>query len=50
MKDCVEFVKIFLGKDYKFDFKIEFVYDLDKKFWFKDGNEVNDFLKKYIYF
>jgi carboxyl-terminal processing protease len=50
VKDRAEFAKSFLGKDYKFDPKTEFVYDPDKKPWPKDANEANDFLKKYIHF
>ena len=38
VKDRAEFAKTFLGKDYKFDPKTEFVYDPDKKPWPKDGN------------
>ncbi len=50
IKDRAEFAKTFLGKDYKFDNKTEFVYDPEKKVWPKDNNEANEFLKKYIHF
>ncbi len=50
VKDRNEFAKSFLGKDYKFDDKTEFVYDPDKKTWPKDTAEANEFLKKYIHF
>jgi C-terminal peptidase (prc) len=50
VKDRAEFAKKFLGKDYKFDPKTEFVFDPDKKVWPKDANEANEYLKKYIHF
>lgn len=50
VKDRAAFAKGFLGKDYKFDEKTEFIYDPDKKTWAKDAVEANDFLKKYIHF
>lgn len=45
-----EFTKKFLGKDYKFDSKTEFVFDPDKKPYPKDSAEAEEFLKKYIHF
>lgn len=45
-----EFAKKFLGKDYKFDGKTEFVYDPDKKPFPANAGEAEDFLKKYIHF
>lgn len=50
VKERAEFAKGFLGKDYKFDSKTEFVYDPDKKPWPKDKDEAQEFLKKYIHF
>lgn len=50
VQDRAEFAKKFLGKDYKFDPKTEFVYDPDKKEWPKDADEANEYLKKYIHF
>lgn len=45
-----DFAKKFLGKDYKFDGKTEFVYDPDHKPFPKDEAEADEFLKKYIHF
>ncbi len=50
VKERAEFAKAFLGKDYKFDSKTEFVYDPDKKPWPKNKEEANEFLKKYVHF
>ena len=50
VKERSEFAKTFLGKDYKFDSKTEFVYDPDKKPWPKSKEEANEFLKKYVHF
>ena len=50
VEDRAKFAKEFLGKDYKFDPKTEFVFDPDKKPWAKDANEANEYLKKYIHF
>ena len=50
VKERSEFAKSFLGKDYKFDSKTEFVYDPDKKPWPKNKDEANEFLKKYVHF
>lgn len=50
VQDRYDFAKKFLGKDYKFDSKTEFVYDPDKKPWAKTSEEANEFLKKYIHF
>lgn len=50
MKQRVDFVKTFLGKDYKFDPKAEFVFDPDKTGWMPDDAAANEFLKKYVHF
>lgn len=50
VKERADFAKEFLGKDYKFDPKTEFVFDLDKKPWAKNVDEVKDFLRKYIHY
>lgn len=50
VQDRATFAKKFLGKDYKFDSKTEFVYDPDKKAWPKNADEANEYLKKYIHF
>ncbi|NUN06734.1 MAG: carboxy terminal-processing peptidase [Bdellovibrio sp.] len=50
VKDRAEFVKKYLGKDFKFDEKTEFVFDPEKKEWPKDTAEANEYLKKYIQF
>lgn len=50
VKERSEFAKAFLGKDYKFDPKTEFVYDPDTKQWPKNKDEANEFLKKYVHF
>jgi carboxyl-terminal processing protease len=44
------FAKKFLDASYKFDNKVEFVYDPDKKEFAKTEEEANEFLKKYIHF
>ncbi|MBK9323695.1 MAG: carboxy terminal-processing peptidase [Bdellovibrionaceae bacterium] len=49
-QERADFAKKFLGKDYKFDPKTEFVFDPDKKPFPKDSEEANEFLKKYIHF
>lgn len=50
VKERTEFAKTFLGKDYKFDNKTEFVFDPDKKAYPANAKEAEDFLKKYIHF
>jgi carboxyl-terminal processing protease len=50
VQDRAAFAKKFLGKDYKFDSKTEFVYDPEKKTWPKNADEANEYLKKYIHF
>ncbi|MCK6598255.1 MAG: S41 family peptidase [Bdellovibrionaceae bacterium] len=50
VQERAEFAKKFLGKDYKFDDKTEFVYDPDQKKFPKNQDEANEFLKKYIHF
>lgn len=44
------FAKGFLGADFKFDNKTEFIYDPDKKEFAKTEAEANEFLKKFIQF
>lgn len=50
VQERTDFAKKFLGKDYKFDPKVEFVFDPDKKTYPKDQAEAEEFLKKYIHF
>lgn len=50
VQDRAEFAKKFLGKEYKFDDKTEFVYDPEQKKFPKNADEANDYLKKYIHF
>lgn len=50
VKDRMEFAKLYLGKDFKFDPTTEFTFDPEKKAWPKDTAEANDYLKKYIQF
>lgn len=50
VKERAEFAKKFLGKDYKFDSKVEFVYDPDKKPYPSNQSEAEDFMRKYIHF
>lgn len=50
MQTRAEFAKTFLGKDYKFDGKTEFVFDPDKTPYMKTDAEVEAFMKKYIHF
>ncbi|MBX3018948.1 MAG: carboxy terminal-processing peptidase [Bdellovibrionaceae bacterium] len=45
-----DFAKKFLGKDYKFDPKTEFVFDPGKKAYPLNTAEAEEFLKKYIHF
>lgn len=50
VQDRAEFAKKFLGKDYKFDDKTEFIYDPEQKKFSKTPDEANEYLKKYIHF
>lgn len=50
VKARAEFVKKFLGKDFKFDSKTEFVYEPDKTPYPKSDAEAEEFLKKYLNF
>ncbi|MFP5520325.1 MAG: S41 family peptidase [Bdellovibrionia bacterium] len=50
VKERADFVKNFLGKDYKFDDKTEFVFDPEKQPWHKTSAEANEYLKKYVHF
>lgn len=50
VKERADFAKTMLGKDYKFDSKVEFVYDPQKKPFPKTKEEAEEFLKKYIHF
>lgn len=50
VKERAAFAKNFLGKDYKFDSKVEFVFDPEKQTWPKNEEEANKFLKNYIHF
>lgn len=50
IEERTEFVKKFLGKDFKFNKETEFVYDPDHKTFPKTADEANEFLKKYVQF
>lgn len=50
VEERTEQVKKILGKDFKFNKDIEFVYDPDHKDFPKTTEEANEFLKKYIQF
>jgi carboxyl-terminal processing protease len=50
VQDRADFAKKFLGKDYKFDEKTEFVYDPEQKKFSKTADEANEYIKKYIHF
>lgn len=50
VQERATFAKNFLGKDYKFDNKAEFINDPDHKNWAKSPEEIQEFLKKYIHF
>ncbi|MBX3039415.1 MAG: carboxy terminal-processing peptidase [Bdellovibrionaceae bacterium] len=50
VKSRAEFVKKFLGKDFKFDSKAEFVYEPDKAPYPKTDADAEAFLKKYLNF
>lgn len=50
LQERVQFAKTFLGKDYKFDSKTEFVFDPQKKTFYSSKNDLEGFLRKYIHF
>ncbi len=50
VKSRAEFAKTFLGKKYKFDKKVEFVFDPQKKLFPKTDTEADAFLANYIHF
>jgi carboxyl-terminal processing protease len=50
VEERTEFVKKFLGKEFKFNKETEFVYDPDHKSNPKSQEEAEEFLKKYIQF
>lgn len=50
VEERTEFVKKFLGKDFKFNKETEFVYDPDHKAIPKTVEEAQEFVKKYIQF
>ncbi|MBX2988905.1 MAG: PDZ domain-containing protein [Bdellovibrionaceae bacterium] len=50
VKTRTEFLKKYLGKDFKFDPKTEFVYDPDHQPFPKTDQEADEFLKKYVNF
>lgn len=50
VQERATFAKAMLAKDYKFDNKVELVFDPDKKPYPVTEAEANDYLKKYIHF
>lgn len=50
VQERAEFAKTMLGKDYKFDSKVEIMFDPDKKQFPATQDEANEFLKKYVHF
>jgi carboxyl-terminal processing protease len=50
VQERAQFAKNMLGKDYKFDSKVELVFDPDKKSYPATEAEANDFLRKYVHF
>lgn len=50
VKERAAFAKSFLGKDYKFDNKVEFVFNPEKQAWPKTEEDANKFLRNYIHF
>ncbi len=50
VKERAEFAKKMLDKSYKFDNKVEIVFDPDKKAFPKTADEANDFLRRYVHF
>ncbi len=49
VKDRLQFVKATLGKSYKLDKTVSFVYDPDKREWAKTDKELEAYLKEYIH-
>ena len=50
VKERAEFAKKMLGKDYKFDSKVEFIFDPEHKPFPANKTEGEEFLRKYIHF
>lgn len=50
VEERTEFVKGYLGKDFKFNKDTEFIYDPEHKSFAKTTEEVNEFVKKYVQF
>lgn len=50
VEERTDFVKKFLGKDFKFNKETEFVYDPDHKMNPKNVEEAEEFIKKYVQF
>ena len=50
VEERTEFVKKFLGKDFKFNKETEFTYDPDHKPYPKTNEEAEEFIKKYVQF
>jgi carboxyl-terminal processing protease len=50
VKERAEFAKKMLDKSYKFDNKVEIVFDPDKKEFPKSNDDANDFLRRYVHF
>ncbi len=50
VKERAEFAKKMLDKTYKFDNKVEIVFDPDKKEFPKTNDDANDFLRRYVHF
>lgn len=50
VQERASFAKKMLGKDYKFDNKVEIVFDPDKKQYPANEDEANEFLRKYVHF
>lgn len=50
VKERATFAKNMLGKDYKFDNKVELVFDPEKKAYPATTEEANDFLRRYVHF
>lgn len=50
VKERAEFAKNLLGKNYKFDNKVELTFDPDSKKYPATSEEANEFLRKYVHF
>lgn len=50
VKERAAFAKNMLGKTYKFDSKVEFVFDPETKKFAQNQQEADDFLAKYVHF